>query len=170
MAKAQHVNGPALISIGAGGTGGGLTELGLSEDGVDLEFELFFDDVIADSGGPHVPVDVQDFGKLAMISAKLVVYDSTVLEGLITLAAAAPAQEPEPGKLLLANGKLNRVVIASPDEANPWRFFYCHLVSPLALPKIGSRRTMPTCRFRALPGTGVANTMATLPLFDHVAA
>lgn len=168
MPKVVHVNGTSLLSVGPQGKAGGLTELGLSVDGVDIDFELFTDDVIADSGGPQVPVDVQDLGKIANITARLTIYDSDVLESLLALGADAANLEPAAGTLLLKNNRMRRVVIASPIEAVPWRFFFCHLVSPLSLPKLGTIRTMPAIKFRAIPGTGTANTMAKLPLYDHV--
>src|SRR4051812_2785069 len=101
MAKVIHVNGPCLISVGPQGVAGGLTELALSSDGVDLSFDLFTEDVYADSGGPRVPVDVQDMGKLAYISFRGIVYDADVLEGLMRLGAAAGNVEPPTGRLLL---------------------------------------------------------------------
>ena len=71
---------------------------------------------------------------------------------------------------MVKNNRCRRVVITSPIENQPWRFFYCHLVSPAELPKIGTIRTMPVVRFRAIPGTGTLNTMAKLPLYDRVDA
>jgi len=169
MATAIHVNGPAVISLGAGGTGGGLSTLGISEDGVDIEFTWHDDDVIADSGGPVVPVDVQDMGKLAYITAKLVVYDQTVLETLFLRGAADGEQEPSPGKLLVANSLMKRVVISSPDEGLAYRFLYSHLIGSTQFRR-GSKRTLPLLKWRALPGTGTTATMATLPLYDNTAA
>lgn len=169
MAESIHVNGPAHIQLGAGGTGGGLSDLGYAEDGVDIEFDLFDDDVICDTGGPNVPVDVQDMGKLAYIRFKLVLYDSTVLDTLFIRTAAAAAQEPPPGKLFGANSLYKRVVITSPDELVPYRFFYCHMIRPYSLRR-ATKRSMPIINLRALPGTGTASTMATRPLYDNTAA
>lgn len=170
MAKTIHVSGASLLRVGPQGRGGGgLVELGIPVDGVDLSFELFFDDVIADSGGPNVPVDVIDQGKLAYITARLSIYDADVLESLMALGAAAGNLEPAAGTLLIANNRMRRLVIDSPLDGRPWRFPFVHLVSPTEMPKLSTRQEIPIVRFRALPGTGTAGTMKNLPLFDHIA-
>lgn len=171
MATSIHVNGPAVISVGSGGTGGGLSTLGIAENGVDIDIEFKEGDVHADSGGglEGVPVDVRDLGEIGYIKFKLTVYDQTVLDSLIIRTSAAAGQEPSPGKLFGANSKFKRIVILSPDEGLPYRFFYCHITGRLLLQR-GTKETQPDVNLRALPGTGTTATMATLPLYDNTAA
>lgn len=168
MATAIHVNGPCTLSYGAGGTAGGLTEIGVTEDGIDVEIVPFVDPIMADSGGPHVPVEHQDFGKIAYIRGRLTIYDSAVLEALQAMNAADGLEEPVPGKLIGANSKYFRLVLSSPIAANPYRFFYCTWNGPLAF-KLGTRYTQPMVQFIAVPGI-LTGSMATKELYDHTAA
>lgn len=169
MAKSIYVNGPCLLSFGAQGAAGGgaLTELGLTKGSVRLDLELYEDEVHGDAGAA-VEIDVQDLGKAATITAKLNVWDRAALETLIARTAADAPTEPSPGTLMLANSKMFRLVITSPLANLPYRFLYVRLMSPVAL-DLGTIRTEPDVRFRAIPGTGVQNSMVGLQLYDRTA-
>jgi hypothetical protein len=174
MAKRIVVNGPALISIGAQGTSGSLSELGYAEDGVDIEIEYGDEPVFADSGGTKVPVDFQTMGKMARISFGLTVYDSDVLDSILLHGATGPGLEPAPGLLLGANSKMFRVCIAGPLDL-PHRFFFCKLDGSVR-DKLGTKRRKPMVPILAIPGVGASGSilipqpMLGLPLYDRTQA
>ena len=95
MALKVHVNGPAMIRWGTGGStpfsNPGLQTLGYTEDGVELEFLGHFEDIYADfpGGGPYMPVEVQLMGEEARVSANLIIYDTAILNTALTRSTSA---------------------------------------------------------------------------------
>ncbi len=169
MAYTPHVNGPALISVGAQGTAGELYPVGYTDAGPQISIETFAEPIIADNGGPNIPVDYQQMGKIAKIQMALVVYDVDVFEAWFTnnQSGSIAGTIPELGTLLFANNDGFRIVIASPIDAIPWRFKYCKVDDVSQRP--GTKYTTYNVSITATPF--IYNSLPEdLPLFDHVAA
>lgn len=169
MAYTPHVNGPALISVGAQGTAGGLYPVGYTDAGPQISIEFFVEPIIADNGGPNIPVDYQQMGKMAKINMALVVYDQTVFSDWLTNSqgGSAGGDIPELGNLIFANNGGFRLVIASPIDALPWRFFYCKVDDVSQRP--GTKYTTYNVAITAVPW--IYNDYPTdKELWDHTAA
>jgi len=76
-----HVNGPATIDLLWSGDSA-YVNLGITVDGPDVSNRGHFEDVLADDGGPAVPVDVQYFGEDAQIRLDIIRWDETQMRRL----------------------------------------------------------------------------------------
>jgi hypothetical protein len=187
MSQAIHVNGPALLYTGyamwdgthanIAGASGNLdspAQLGISEEGVDLSITYFDDPVIADTGGPNCPVDLQDMGVIAEIRARLVIYDLAKLTTLRQRGSGtagtfeAEGALPPIGTLIYANGFANRLIVIDQDET-AWRFWATKLRGASEI-KLGTKRKIWNLRWIAWAPIGVANTAAGAVLYDHTNA
>jgi hypothetical protein len=185
MSYTPHVNGPALIRIGKQGNsatrGDALSDVGYTEAGPQIAIDFNTEDVIADIGGPHVPADVQRFGKTAKINMQLVVYDSTVFQArMLKDGAEAEGLNGPTGQFIFANDLGFRIIITSPIDALVWRFWYCFMESASIKP--GSKYNIWDVGIRAIPWPGPTtysgglptgnwqDTLQNVPLFDHVNA
>ena len=148
LGQAFHVNGPAIIAIGAQGIAGGLQQLGISEDGVDIVPTMQDDPIMSDAGGARIPHDLQDMGEDAVISFRLVKYDLTVLKSLRARRGIGEGRQNQRGRVIFQNGLGFRITIASDDE--PWRFFSCTLRGAQRS-KVGTRRTAWDISCYAIP-------------------
>lgn len=169
MAYTPHVNGPALISVGAQGTSGDLYPVGYTDAGPQISIEFFAEPIIADNGGPSIPVDYQEMGKMAKIQMALVVYDHDIFQSWFTnnQSGSTSGTIPELGNLIFANTDGLRVVIASPIDAVPWRFYYCKVDDVSQRP--GTKYTTYNVSLTAVPW--IYNDLPEdKVLWDHVAA
>jgi hypothetical protein len=165
-----HVNGEARIRTGTG-TDGALETLGVSVDGVNIEFTMHSEDVIVDTFGPGVPFDVQYFLEQAFIHADMVWYAQDVLFSILgrtanTTAGNVPGIQGimgSAGWLFVQNNKAWRTLVMSipantglTDEPC-WNFptSWLHATDSA---NYGTRRTVHRMTFRAIPlltsGTG----------------
>lgn len=169
MARAYHVDGPVLIKTGTGASAA-LEELGISEDGPDVSFNVFADAVFSDAAGPRVPVDLQRMGEDATVRVRLVDYDLVVWKKLVALAMGnvTVGTGGSPGGLIATGGSAYRLVLTSLDD--PLRFTTATLRNPQAL-KMGTVIKKPVLEFycwRFVPaGTNTANA---IKLFDNTDA
>jgi hypothetical protein len=177
MATAIHVNGPAVLYTGqplatsstiyGGGSLDSPGQLGISEDGVDISLQPYDEPVIADTGGPHCPVDLQDLGMTALIRARLVIYDKSLLQALRKRSGQAEGQLSAIGSLVASNGNDARLIVTSADEV--FRFWHTYLRSAQET-KVGAKRTIWTTTWFAWAFIGTATTAAGATLYDHTNA
>ncbi|VTS00606.1 hypothetical protein [Tuwongella immobilis] len=169
MPASIHVNGPALIAVGAQGLQGQLAQLGISEDGVTIQLNNYDDPVMTDAGGMRVPVDLQEMGQDAIIRMRLVAYDLAILQRIRKRAnAAAEGVGPSVGRLIASNNHGFRVAISSETD-EPWRFFLCYPRSAQQV-KVGTRRSMWDVEFYSWPLVNNLSTSFGARLYDHVFA
>jgi hypothetical protein len=123
-----HVNGPALIRVGAAGfTSSGLMDLGFSESGVDISITDYTNRVMTDAAGGAVPHELGDMGMDAVIRCRLPMFDAKAMAFVRTRRSAGGVEGTSPvrGGLIMRGGAGIRVVITSPTEGLPWRFLFC---------------------------------------------
>lgn len=163
---ATHVSGPALVYIRFGPTGA-LRQLGISQDGVDVEVNNHDEPVMTDAAGPSLPADIQDTGQDAMIRFGLSAYDYDMLVKVRTRGnAAKEGQSGSRGLLLGASGATMGLVIASESD-EPWRFFTTILRGPQHV-KPSTRYSVQRLSFYAWALVGPSNNSYGKPLYDHV--
>jgi hypothetical protein len=169
MAFATRVNGPAIIRVGLQGTGqvDALSDVGITENGPNIEIEWLDEPVQADNAGPRLEADVQHMGKRARIRFALPIYDLTVLTTWILSHAAGNAEGNmlAAGTLIFASGRGFRLILSSPTDAQPWRFFFVRVVSAGLRP--GTKYNIYDVVCEAIPYVGVAATSANTPFYDH---
>lgn len=174
MATAVHVNGPALIKAGIQGPAGGGTPdlVGITENGPLIDIEFFKEPVIADTGGPNLPVDYQKMGKKAKITFSLPIYDLAVLTAKFLEnqkgGAAGEGKLPQIGELMFANTGGFRLIVSSPIDAQPWRFFYCTVDYCRLRP--GTKYNVYDVGIDAIAWIGTSTSALDTPLYDHTDA
>lgn len=177
MATAIHVNGPALIKVALqyalNGTpnGDSLNLLGITENGPLMEIEYFKTGVIADTGGDDLPVEYQRKGKKAKITFALPIYDDAVLSTWILgnqKGTANEGTEPQIGDLIFANNLGFRLVISSPIEAKPYRFYWCTV--DFARMRPGTKYKVWDIGVDAIAYIGNAQTAKDTVLYDNTEA
>lgn len=166
MANGIHVNGPAIVYVGFGLTGG-LKQLGIPEDGVDIEINSHDVPVMTDGAGPALPADIQDMGEDANIRFGMSAWDDDVLTLVARRGnAAAEGASGSRGRLLGANGHTIRLVIDSETDL-PWRFLTCILRGPRHR-KPATRYMVQRLHFYAWALVGAGNSSRNVKLYDRV--
>lgn len=168
MAIAPHPNGECLVRVGLGGTAGSLSDLGYTRDGVRWSIRAETDGVLADNGGPVIPIDYQRFGVTARLSLPLMVYDQAVLNAmLLNQFGGVLGVEPQAGTMVALNGLTNRIVLLSPLDGLVWRFRHCIWMNS---DKVLSTRAEPfTMDITCFPFAGV-DPLSGKILYDNVNA
>lgn len=173
MASQLYVSGPVQISVGTGASFA-YEFLGWTEGDLVVSLGSDWEDVIADYGGPRLPVDVQYFGEQAFIPFTLVRFQFLVLNKLTArLADATAGGTPgtmatgELGSLMLAEGHAVPLLLYSPyvlksafSATMPGGYLFgaAWLVDNFDHP-MSSRVTRPRCVMRAIEvWNPVANT------------
>ena len=175
--QAFHVNGPAIVYVGAQGpTGGALSQLGVTEDGVEGTIQHDYEELKTDVSGPAHPAELQDMGEGASFRIRMIVWDQTIMRSIRAdeatgagLGALAEGLAAQRGQLVFGNDNGFRLVIAS-NLDEPWRFYYCVCAGSQAF-RVGTRATRWDLAIRAIayiPPT--ATTAQNIPWFDHIAA
>ena len=170
-----HVNGSAGIRL-ALPLDNTLKPVGYSEDGVDIDFHMGWEDVMCDVYGPKVPIDVQYFLQDAFIEFDLVLYENSRFLEMISqfqalVGGAASGVMAQAGGLFIQNSGYFRLLISSTptnvgitSDEQCWNFLYAYPVDIKS--KIGTRRKIHHCVFRAIPYsptiTGGQSTLAIL--------
>lgn len=162
---AIHVNGPALVYFRLGGRGA-LHQLGISEDGVDIEVTPHDQPVMTDAAGPALPADIQDMGEDATIRVALSAYDLDALAA-IRRRGNSPAEgfSGNRGQLMGASGNFFQLLISSAHD-EPWRFFCCILRGPRHV-KPATRYSVQRLNFYAWALVGAGGSSAGAILYDH---
>lgn len=113
MATAIHVPGPATVKIDAG-QGAGLETLGLCVEGVDIDEEVYLEDIQGDANGGSngPPIEIAYFGEIARVRTELNKFDSAVAAKIDTrLPSKTAGAIGTVGTLLLANAEYFRLLI-----------------------------------------------------------
>ncbi len=162
-----------------------LTNLGLTnpQGKVRVSLNLRHMDLLVDSWGNEIPVDVQWMLADATITMTLVHFDRTVFDTCQLLSMGNPSalgQVARAGNRLGGNSARfsvgNNFIslnISSPVGNKPWRFYTAYLTGNAYEFPLGTERSELSLTWRAIPfstdpyggGTGAANTY----LWDHVA-
>ncbi len=124
-----QVNGPAVIYLSGGRISAtGKMALGICRDRVQIRINQYENPIHADNAGPHIPADMQDMGKDALIRFTLSEFDPAVLD-LMTIRgnAADPGSIGAIGLPLGSSGTSFRLHI--PSNYKPWTFWTCVLRS-----------------------------------------
>lgn len=174
MALTPRVNGPAIVYVGAGydarsGSGqspGAMTNLGISSDGVELDWQYFYRPIMADTGGPDVPVTQQQTGMLCRISFDLVLYDEAVLAPIRQRPSAASEGVLESIGRIMAATDFTRLFIDSPTDSLPWNFPTVLLDGDPV--KVGTMKNVWRMSFAAFPYIGVALAATGAVLYNRV--
>lgn len=171
MALTLHVSGTAHI-MSRTASALGLEELGVSQDGVTITLETFYDDVHTDHYGQSVPYDKQIFLQTAWIEMDLIWYDNAVLAKWLqgapfnstsTIVQAGLGKAAWAGDLVLQNNECAGLVIRSTPSGfgltgdgagfstseTCWNFFNVVLVDQTPSKK-GVEKTIYHCKFQAL--------------------
>lgn len=163
--QAIHVSGPAIIYVGWGYSGA-LSQLGISEDGADIEITSHDQPVMTDAAGPALPADLQDMGEDANIRIALSAYDVDALKAVRKRGnAATEGLSGNRGRLLATNGHSIRLVIDSETD-EVWRFWTTVLRGPRHA-KVGTRYTVQRLNFYAWAFVGASNSSKDKKLYDH---
>lgn len=167
MATAIFVQGPVLIQTGTGGAGA-LETLGISEDGVEPDVRRYLADVKADTGGPNIPVEMQDMGSDAVIRMTLPIFDAAVLTKIQKHAGqATPGLQPAMGTLVQTGGFSFRLLLkpTATNACDPLNFLNAWLRNSQKV-KLGTRRTVWNLEFYAWAAIGVGTTSSSVVLYN----
>ena len=113
MAITIQVDGPALIKI-ASPAAGSLDSLGYTENGADIEEQLFPYNVVGDQNGGDAgpPIDIQYMGEMHRIRLLLTTYDEAILNKIRAGLAGGTAGTPgTAGTLYFQDTKAFRLLI-----------------------------------------------------------
>lgn len=150
MAYEVHVPGAALIRVGTG-SGGALADAGYSQNGVDLAFDGYFQNVPCDShgGDDGPPAEILYHGETARIRIEMTKWDATVVEVLNgrLRGLGAPGTPAGPGILMFAGGYDFRLLILTANL--PYNFPRTILRAPIELPRRGSKFSIVVAEFEA---------------------
>lgn len=182
MSRDFFVNGETMVSVkGNVNTSiGSITQLGLSDTQIRITPDFRHRDLIVDSFGPEVPVDVQSFLASVAVNMTLVHFDRDVLDTCLreSLGMSAIGAMPRAGTLLGSGdarfGGANKFIglnLLSPVGNKPWRFYAAYLVGPPMEFPLGTEKSIVTLNWRCIPyavdpwggGTGSLNVL----LWDH---
>lgn len=152
-----HVAGPIVIQANIGSSSA-FVNVGVCEDGADVELRPFTSDIKFDgAGGP-----AGDAGEIiflnfsAIVRANLVPFAGTYVNKLRAMAAANGAGTEGvmvvPGTLFGANSNLPTIkwtASATGEVDGGWLFTYCQVRNPGSM-KASTRETKPNFEFRAI--------------------
>ncbi len=165
MSRDFYVNGESMVFVkGQAGTGiATLQQLGLCDSPIRITLNTRYLDIITDSWGPQLPVDVQYFLSDALIQMTLVHFDPTILAVCINESQASVPFVGFVGRAgtRMGNNRARFAVgnsfiglnIASPVQGTPWRFYYAYLVGPPFTWPLGTERSLVTLNWRAIAYT-----------------
>lgn len=168
MAQGIFVAGPVLVKVQM--VGGVLEQLGISEDGVEPEIRIYRMPVKADTGGPNLPVEMQDMGSDAIIRMTLPISDKDVLAKVMRHAGQAqPGTQPAIGRLIYSNNNYFRLLLecAVPGTSDPINFPVCILNGAPVRVKYGTKYTVWRMEFYAFAPIYTQNSAAAVKLYDQ---
>lgn len=151
-ALSYHVAGPQILQANIGPLAA-FVNIGVCEDGVDIELRVFTHDVKFDgAGGPEGDAgEVIFLNATAMVRCTLVPFSGNYINSLraYSQTAATNGTMRQPGRLFGTNGNLLTVKFTSNDIDGGWQFTYCQVV------RAGSNKasvveTKPVWEFRAI--------------------
>ncbi len=163
MGVLYQVNGPAVVYIGSSAPGG-RAALGIARDRIRITINHYDSKITADNGGSHVPVDVQNMGKDAVIRMSLAQHDPAVLAQIEQRGASSPGALGPIGLPLGASGNTFKLMI--PSNYLPWTFYNC-VLRPRT-DAISTEFSLIDLEFYAFAGIGSLLDASTVKLFDNV--
>jgi len=145
-----HVPGAALIRVGTG-SGGALADLGYTQNGADLSFQGYMENVPCDDMGGDAgpPAEILYHGETALIRLELTKWDPVpvaVLNGRLR-GLATPGTPAGPGVLMFTGTHDFRLLILTSEM--PYNFPRTILRNPIQLPRRGSRASIVVVEFEA---------------------
>ena len=190
MSRGFNINGIAMVSVIGNSQATGiasLAQLGLSEDQIQVTYDVRHMEIQVNGWGSEIPADLQN--KLAAVNIRmtLVHYDPAVLDACLSeaiggaLSQGIPTGQMPTAGMLMGGGvavgtypnHFIRLCIYSPIQNKPYRFLAAYLTgNPLVLP-LGVDRSQATMTWRALPyapdpwGGGLGSYG--VPLWDNAA-
>lgn len=182
MARAIHINGESLVAVRgpAGSLIANAQQLGLSDSSIRVIINTINDDIKIDAWG-RAPTDIQRMNTTANVSMSLVDFDRAILAECVRLAMGGTTfgQVGRAGVRLGGGNALNAagnnfitLVIYSPQDSFPWRFYASYLVGPPVEYPLGVERSVVVLNWRVIPYTTDAwnsgNGSADAILFDNV--
>lgn len=150
MSQSFHVSGVSTLSFNG-------STLGSSVDGVDMEFETQYEDVIADILGSKIPSDIQYMGEIITVTAELIYYDLAVLKSALGgFNGLTGGTTGTIGKLFYQQSGGNTLLITvNPSGAGVtgsepnWTFPHAYLTKASGF-KVGTTRSVCAVSFRCL--------------------
>lgn len=107
--------------------------LGYTESGAEVEITKNYKEVFSDVFGPLTPIELQDFGEVAIIRVPLIAVDRAVLNKVLNRGnRGANGQLNTPGRFVGLGGDSFRVGIAAANDV-PYSFPNC-VVRPAQFP------------------------------------
>ena len=179
MSISHHVQGPAAIYAYSASLSLGTTSapalLGVSTDGVGLEFIHYVDPIHDDRAGPNVSSDEQRFGTEARITADIISYDEAVRSELFAIAdngtLSTEGTEGYAGILFGLGNYYYTLIIQEPSGSSPtseslWNFQNVRLLDAAAV-KVGTVRNVWRCVWKAVNYLGTNLTLNTSVLYKR---
>lgn len=171
-ALGYHVAGPIVLQANIG-AGPSYVNIGVCEDGIDIELRQFTHDIKFDgAGGPEGDAaEVIFLNATAIVRCVLVPFSGTYVNSLRAYAQAASVNGvmSGPGTLYGTNGNLISVQFTSNDVDGGWRFTYCQVVRA-GSNKASTKESKPVWEFRAInyldPSTDI--TIASNTLYTRI--
>ena len=162
MTRSFKIPGESLVSVkgGAGTSLAGGSQLTLATDQIQVSITPKHEDVVVNAWG-RVPPDVQMMLAEAMVTINGIHTDMAVVQTLLQLALAAPAEGQLPHAGTLMGGGFARYAagwnyvslnISSPIANLPWCFLNCYLADNVGFP-LGVEAQVQQLRFRCIPYT-----------------
>lgn len=181
MARNIYINGETLVQVKGGSHNSGfaisrLSELGLSTDPIQINFQFNYRDLKTSDFGPTTPPEIQYNLASCTIDMTLVHFDSAVLDVCMSESMGGSYNQVIPdvprafgaiagmmvgagttlghGLPLLASGNhYISVNLTAPQRqiGSHWRFRSCHLTGPPTYFPLGTSRSLVKVQFRAIP-------------------
>lgn len=186
MARDYQINGEVMVFVKSNpaSTIGTLTQLGLSDSSISWAPVFKHMDIAVDAwGGDNgPPPEVQCFLQEVNISMTLVHFDRAVLEECMRLSVGGGAVEgslPRAGSRMgnnaarfAAGNNYIGLNLSGPVSNRPMRFYFAYLTGQPVTYPIGTRRSVVSMNWRAIPytqdpwnsGAGALGTV----IYDHV--
>lgn len=156
MPRTFYINGESMVTIGVAGSLAPLTQLGLTEDRVEVALRIHSEPLYVDAFGKRNPANEQVFGGEAIITMHLIHFDAVVLATCAQSSLGAAYDGLVEGQLGRAgltrdlNGGFLSLGIASPLAGLPYVFPTAYLrEDPYRMP-LGSEKSVATLIWHAL--------------------
>ena len=172
MARSWYVNGESMVWVvgNAAGVLGTTRQLGLTADAIQIIPNFKHKPIHVDAWGGGMggaTVEVQYFLQDVELVMNFIHFDLTVMsaclqesQGLTSVAGVSPGVLGRTGALMgnnlprgAAGNHYISVNIASPVEANPFRFYYCYMTGPPVRIPLGTEKSVFSTHWIAIAYT-----------------
>jgi hypothetical protein len=123
MTHQYQVAGPAILKVGTG-VAGALETLGYTRDGVEMEFDGFFEELHSDDvcGEQGPPGDLNYLGERARIRIELTKWDGLIADKVTPRVLGTTAGVPATTATLLVQGTKYIRLLIEPRDGAPFNF------------------------------------------------